>query len=358
MEVNFYQAECGDAASIRYFGNDNKYHNIFIDSGYSRTFRYVIEEVIQKIIENNEKIDLWVISHIHDDHIGGIVKYIDTIQTGEYSDIVEQFLYNPPREYESIKPTKNISEFMSIDQGDTLYEYIKSKDKLLNFDITNSLDPIDIYGLKLSILSPSKDLLKKLRNKYKSTIKKLEKEEDELISEAVTPSINDYKTLLSDFNLNQWQEDNSVENGSSIAVLSELDEKKVLWLADAHPNIVVESIKNLGYTVKNKLRCDWVKIAHHGSRGNNSNELFSLIDCNNFLFSANGENKYNLPTKECISRLLRNTNRCLKGNKYNVYFTYDNNTLRSIFENEEKDIFEKYHFKVIYSSEKLMKVNL
>ena len=40
-EIFFYQAECGDASRVRYFGNDGKYHNIFIDAGYRRTFKNV-----------------------------------------------------------------------------------------------------------------------------------------------------------------------------------------------------------------------------------------------------------------------------------------------------------------------------
>jgi len=359
MEVKFYQAECGDAGSIRFLGTDNKYHNVFIDSGYSRTFRHVLEEDIKKIVDNNEKIDLWIISHIHDDHIGGILKYIDTIQSGENKDVIGQFWYNVPRENQINKNFNCVSETTSINQGDILYNYINLKGKLLNFDLTSSLKPFDLFGLKLIILSPSVDKIKSLRDKYKSVLTDLEKQErGELISEAVSFSGNDYNTLLKDFDLNKWEEDDSIENGSSIAVLSKHNEKSVLWLADAHPNVITESIKKLGYTNVNKLKCDWVKIAHHGSKGNNSDELFDLIDCTNYVFSVNGENKHNLPNKECIARLLRNEDRDLLGDKYNIYFTYDNKTLRGIFENDEDGIFDRYHFKVAYLRDKYIRVNM
>jgi len=115
MEIKFFQAECGDAASIRFLGNDNKYHNIFIDAGYERTFRHALETEIQESIKKNEQIDLWIISHIHDDHIGGIIKYIDTINNGEFKDIVNQYLYNPPRIYDFKKSSNNPSKIVSID---------------------------------------------------------------------------------------------------------------------------------------------------------------------------------------------------------------------------------------------------
>ncbi len=358
MEIKFFQAECGDASCIRFLGNDNKYHNVFIDSGYERTFRHILENEIQNIVDNNETIDLWIISHIHDDHIGGVVKYIDTVKDSEYRDIVKQYFYNPPRIYDFKKSEKNISEFVSIDQGDEFYEYLKSNNKLLDYDITNSIEPIDLNGLKLTILSPTQKKIDNLRLKYPlDSNKSLEREEDEIISEAVTPKQNDYKTLINDFNLDKWKEDNSVENGSSISVLAEFNNKKTLWLADSHPTDIVNSLNKLGFNQDNKIVCDWVKVTHHGSKGNNSDSLYNLIDCNNYLFSVNGENIHNLPSKECIARILRNKQRP-KNSKYNFHFTYDNQTLRSIFNLENENVFKQHNFEVFYSDERYVTVNI
>jgi metal-dependent hydrolase (beta-lactamase superfamily II) len=94
-----------------------------------------LENEIRNIISSNETIDLWIISHIHDDHIGGVIKYIDTIKTGEHNDIVNQYFYNPPRNYDFKKSANNISEFVSMGQGDVFYEYLKSNNKLLDYDI-------------------------------------------------------------------------------------------------------------------------------------------------------------------------------------------------------------------------------
>lgn len=358
MEIKFFQAECGDAACIRFLGNDNKYHNVFIDSGYERTFRHALENEIQNIVGNDEAIDLWIISHIHDDHIGGVIKYIDAVKDGEYIDVVNQYLYNPPRVYDFEKSAKNISEFVSIGQGDVLYEYLKSNNKLLDYDITNSVESIELYGLKLTILSPTANKLSSLRSKYPlDSNKSLEREEDEEISEAVTPKQNDYRTLINDFDLDRWKEDSSVENGSSISVLAEFNNNKILWLADSHPSDIVSSLKKLGFNQDNKIACDWVKVTHHGSKGNNSNALYNLIDCTNFLFSVNGENKHNLPSKECIARILRNKQR-QKNSKYNFHFTHDNQTLRSIFNVENENVFNEHNFEVFYSEKKSVIVSL
>jgi beta-lactamase superfamily II metal-dependent hydrolase len=357
MTVKFFQAECGDASCIRFLGNDNKYHNVFIDSGYERTFRHVLANEIQNIGDNNETIDLWIISHIHDDHIGGVIKYIDTIKIGEHNDIVNQYFYNPPRIYDFKKSTKSISEFVSIGQGDLFYEYLKLNDKLLDFDIINSMEPIELYGLKITILSPTAQKIDGLRSKYPlDNSKSLEREEDEIISKAVAQKQNDYKTLINDFDLDKWKEDDSIENGSSISVLTEYNNKKILWLADSHPTDIVNSLTKIGFSQENKIVCDWVKVTHHGSKGNNSDTLYDLIECENYLFSVNGENKHNLPSKECIARILRNKQRP-KNSKYNFHFTYDNQTLRSIFNAENENVLEEHNFEVFYTNKRSLIIN-
>lgn len=356
MEIKFFQAECGDAAAIRFLGEDGKYHNIFIDSGYERTFRHVLEIEIQEIIKRNEQIDLWIISHIHDDHIGGIIKYIDCVNYGEFEDVVLKYIYNPPRNYNFIESKKRVSKIVSIDQGDILFEYLKSNNKLQNIDIVDVVEPIELAGFKLTFLSPSQKKLNELRNKYSSVkFKRLEREEDESISDAVSLKGNDYNISLKDFNLDSWSEDNSIENGSSISLLTEFENKKILWLADSHPTNVVNSLKKLGYNNDNKLKCEWVKVTHHGSKGNNNDELFNLTECSNYLFSVNGKNRHNLPSKECIARILRNKKRSITST-YNIYFTYDNEVLRSIFNMEDEDIYDDYRFRVFYNNKKAVNV--
>jgi len=352
MTVKFFKAECGDAAAIRFFGSDEKYHNIFIDSGYGRTFRYVLEEEIKKIIAVNELIDLWVISHIHDDHIGGVLKYIESIKSGEYPDVVQQFFYNPPRKYEFDLSIFDVSEAVSIAQGDTLYEYLRSTNKLLEFDIENTLNPFNFYGLSITLLSPSPGQLAALRKKYPLELNNpFEKEENESISDSVSSGQSDYNKYIDDFDFKCWKEDSSIENGSSISFITEYEGTRILWLADSHPSDVLLALRTLGVSETAKLNFDVVKVSHHGSLNNNSAELYSCINCTNYIFSVNGENKHNLPSKECIAKILRLTNRDIDS-KYNLHFTYDDSILRGIFEGEDKTIFGKYNFDTYFCSEK------
>lgn len=355
MELTFYQAECGDATKIIFKGNDQKLHYIFIDSGYVRTFRNNIKKDIEELIQKDHYIDLWIVSHIHDDHIGGVKKYIDYIQTGELKDIVKNWMYNPPRFYE-INLNTDFSNAKSIKQGDVLYNYLASNNKTSKLDFINDLPPIDLFGMKIILLSPSKKNILDLREKYEiSKNLPLEVIENDEISNAVSIIKNDYHNNINEFQLDNFIEDDNIENGSSISFIIEYNGKNYLWLADVHPSIIVETLKKLGYTHSKKLNCELVKVSHHGSKKNNSNELYDLLNCSNYIFTSNGENKPKLPNKETIARILRNKYRNIH-QEYNLYFNYDNNTLRNIFANENEIIYDELNFKVFFSNEKKLKL--
>lgn len=351
MELFFYQAECGDSARIRFKDSNGHYRNILIDSGFERTFKHVLKDEIKKISGNEEQLDICLISHIHDDHIGGILKYIKTIKTGELDDIVDKWFYNPPRNYNasSFKIGEQVSAPASISQGDYLYDYIYSKNKLLKYDIVNEVKSLKCDNLKMTILSPSIKNLRYLRKKYISKDTPLESIEESSISEAASTKESDYSKKIEDFNLKSREEDESIENGSSISLITQYDGKNILWLADSHPSDIVDSLTRLNYSSKNPIKCEWVKVSHHGSAGNSSDELYSLINCTNYLISANGMNRHYLPSKESLLRILMNKDRNLDI-KYYFYFTYDNQVLRNIFLVDCHDIFEKWNFEIIYLS--------
>ena len=352
MEIFFYRAECGDAFRVRYLGNDGNFHNIFIDSGYRKTFKNIISPHIKQIQKSQESIDLWIVSHIHDDHIGGIEQFINQVNTGESKDTIEKWLYNLPRRTNQLsEDKKKVSVARSIGQGDIFAKYLQSINKVPEQDIVSGLEPIDLFGFKIHILTPSSEKLQQLRTKYESDPKlELEKQEGESVSTAKRVIKDDYHVLLNDFDLSIWDEDDSIENGSSISVLTDHNDIKTLWLADAHPSNIVTALNSMGYNSSNKIVCDWVKVTHHGSKANNSNDLYSLIDSENFLFSADGTNKHKLPTKESIARILRNEHRQIDKH-YKLYFTYENDVLRNIFANENDSIYEELNFSVVFSED-------
>ena len=275
MELFCYQAECGDAIRIRFIGDDEKPHNIFLDSGYERTYRKVLRQVINDLIQAGECIDLWIISHIHDDHIGGVMKYIKSVEDKEIEDITREWFYNPPRQEAVVydKRQEAVSSAMSISQGDKLYNFLRLNNKLPKKDITTDLGTVDRFGMKIHILSPTSSIITELRDKYKTEIP-FQTNEIEEISSAKAIAQNDYNKNIEEFNLDRFNEDKSLENKSSVSVLVEYQGKKIMWLADSHPSVVIESLTQKGYSVNRPLVCDYVILSHHASKGNNSSSFF------------------------------------------------------------------------------------
>jgi beta-lactamase superfamily II metal-dependent hydrolase len=335
MKLRFYQAECGDAARISFVGDSGKTHNIFIDSGYERTYRNILRDEINTLSDAEERIDLWILTHDHDDHIGGVHKYIRDIQSGFATHIVDEWccVWMDSNSCEEMSKT-DVSAAMSFAQGSFIRSYIHSVNGGENYmPIATREKCLD--GMKLIFLSPTESSLKQIGKQH-------EKENEIRISRPMASSQNDYANQFMEFDLSSQEKDTNVINLCSIAFIAEKEGKKVLWLADSHAEIVVESLRALGYSEISKLCCDVVKMSHHGSDANCSDELLSLLDSTNYVISANGENIHNLPNKKCIARLLRNRHR---GNKhYHIYFTHFNDTLASIFANEGPDIYERLNF--------------
>lgn len=362
MRVRFYQVECGDAASITFEGEDGNVHYIFIDAGYERTYRQVLKSEVESIVALGGKIDLWVISHIHDDHIGGIISYIKAIEKGEAKDIVTNWWFNHPNKTVASTPAGNyiddISAAKSFAQGEKLTKYLTTTGNLPSLDIVKHRIPTEVFGLKIIVISPTPSGLEQLREKYKdASLRTLDYHELTAISEPKGAVSDDYNKKVEEFDSNLFTEDTSIENDSSIATLIEWNGKKILWLADALPSTIADTLKSFGYSENLPLEVDLVKVSHHGSRGNNSNELYDLIRCDRYVFCASGDNKNRLPTKECMVRILKNRHRPGKSN-YEFLFPYDNIALRSIFEVDGCDIYKNLRFKMTFCASKWLEVCL
>lgn len=86
----------------------------------------------------------------------------------------------------------------------------------------------------------------------------------------------------------------------------------MLFLGDSHPSVVVGSLVRLE---QKKQKFDYVKVSHHASKANTSDELLDLIDCENYIISSDGS-FHGLPNKEAIVRIIN------KNDFSNIFFNY------------------------------------
>lgn len=100
----------------------------------------------------------------------------------------------------------------------------------------------------------------------------------------------------------EFEEDTSVANGSSIAFLFEYAGRRLLLAGDAHPSVIAASLRRLGYDEEHPVALDALKLAHHGSRANTSDELLRLMRCSRYLVSTSGA-RFDHPDVECLARV-------------------------------------------------------
>ena len=335
MRLFSYRAKCGDAFHLQYEGESGKRRNIFLDMGHSKTYTQVLKGVISNIVGASEQIDALFLSHIHDDHIGGASRFINDVQKDSaLGNVVRRWIYNAPRKYD-VEQTddKKAGMLCGIVSGDKVYEYILSHRPSDLGDVIEGMS-FNIDGMTVTILSPDESKLNLLRKKYSNNRPLCKSETDEVSVEAGNVE-DDYATPLNGFKTDCFQEDLSIENVSSIAALFEREGRRILWLSDAVPSVVVHSLMKLGISEEDKLHCDAVLLSHHGSAANNSITLFKMIQADRYIISADGINRHCLPNKETVARIVSASTAL----PVSLYFNYDDGRLTRMFKiDDPKDV--------------------
>jgi hypothetical protein len=175
-------------------------------------------------------------------------------------------------------------------------------------------------GLRLTLLSPGADQLKRLGREWRQVLLQLEPGKAMLGRRRPPAPVTDFaKFDLEALARSPVTKDMSVANGSSIALLAEFDEHAILLTGDAHAEVLVKSIKALQRArgrENERLKLDALKLSHHGSANATTVELLALLDCQRYLVSSNGNIFYH-PDREAMARVILNG-----GKRPRLYFNY------------------------------------
>lgn len=325
LKIKVIKAFDGDCILISFLDSDKKVKNILVDGGTYRTYSRNLKPVLQSLQDKEESIDLLVITHIHDDHIGGIV---ELYQDADFNkDLIKKVWFNSKDLLRSMAPNLDESNEemnlllsndskMGMKSGNTLEAELRKKghweEKVIFFG-----EELNIDNAKITVLAPTLNGIKALK-------KVMKVEEDETTLQAANKK--DYDENICDLIQKKFAEDTSDTNRSSIALILQYIDKKVLLLGDCWPSDIVSSLQELGYSNENKLKIDYLKVSHHASKKNTSKELLDLIDCENFIISTDGS-QHGHPNKEAFARIIEN-----KG-PIKFYFNYE--IFNEIFSKEE-----------------------
>ncbi|HDR8341976.1 TPA: MBL fold metallo-hydrolase [Bacillus cereus] len=306
--------------------------NILIDGGIRRTYPRHLRKEIEKIIHSGQSIDLLIVTHIDDDHIGGIIELFRDSKIDKT--IIKKVWFNSFKTISNYYPEINIEPLevsidfdnkMGVRDGNTLEKALSALDcwekQVIHFN--KKFIDYKLFNSKITVLSPLHEGIVALEKLWesKTTLEPKTKQDTKMARKE-----NDYKKSIEDLLKNRFSEDKSISNRSSISILFEYQEKKLLLLGDSHPTDIIYSLNRLGYNETRKLKIDFVKLSHHASKKNTSVDLLKIIECKNFIICTDGS-KHNLPNKESLSRVIDHFS------GVNLYFNYK--IYEDIFTEEE-----------------------
>ncbi len=339
--LHFLPAGQGDCFLVQFQDDNFDYHNILIDGGNRTALDFNKQKKqLLKIINNGKKgkFDLVVVTHSDDDHIKGILKLVADEEIERH---VEKYWFNSEKSIAELfgsdfkktqkySVTKNVkgSVNSSRQQDNDLYSILERNSKWDKKVITDQA-VTDISGLKITVLSPSLAKLDALNEHWPS---------QKLKQGAVKSSGKkgfDYDLSIQELQqyLLNYEQDGSPVNGASIAFLIEFHDFKWLFLSDSHPDIVAHNLNKLTEVGNYKIKIDVVKLSHHGSKKNTNDALLKLIDCQNFIVSANANKSHYHPNKETLVRVLEHVGI----DKTNFYFVNENIDIKRIFSEEPRE---------------------
>ncbi len=301
LRIEVLPAEYGDALWIEY-GSKASPRRVLIDCGTPSVFKSALEDRMKELPEGKRRFELFVVTHVDADHIGGAVNLLKVRK--KLGVEFKQVWFNG---------YKHLTDVLGPYQGEALTTKIVTQKLPWNTSFdggpvvvpdagalpTHSLEG----GLKLTLLSPYAKQLADLEPVWATAVKKAGLVPGELIEEEEEEEGDDIlgKPDIDDLAESEFKEDKAEANGSSIAFLAQYEGNSVLFGADAHAPVLLRSIARL--PGNGPLKLDAFKVAHHGSTHNTNRELMQAVRCKNYLISTNGK-KFKHPSKEAIARII------------------------------------------------------
>lgn len=315
MKIKFLKASKGDCFLISFQDANKVSRNILIDGGmndtYFETSRNCDGELkleIERIKGEKQKIDLLILTHIDDDHIWGLLKWFEMDK--EAYTLIENVWFNSGRLIaEHLKEPENPDLNLGLKIFNTaetsVTKAIDFEKYLLDHDIwkrkiVKKGFELDELGVKFEVLSPNDEQLMVVLKKFKK-----HKGNPAYTGGSSKDWNLSLKALIEDEESNYLKpKDTSPTNPSSITFILSVENKKFLFLDDAPSDEIVKVLNDMKYNKENQLCVEFMKVSHHGSQNNTSNELLEIVKTDHYLISTDSST-HGHPNKRTLARILR-----------------------------------------------------
>lgn len=310
LRLHTLQAGHGDCLVIEYGDDPKQQHIIIIDGGVAGE----TTPTLKKLLHGwpTAQIELLAVTHIDDDHIAGAVRLLKNKHLRER---IKDIWFNG-----SVEKRGADLQGLGFKKGNELEAMLTDKKLMLSWNgsfggadavvnASNVNQRVSLpLGASITLLSPTADSLRALRKAWTGA----EPPQEEVASPAelkatpppgleglgngVLPPV-DIDAILK----TTCPEDSSVANGSSIAFLFSFGGATLLLAADAHASVLLETAALLDGGLPRSV--DILKLPHHGSAANVTNDLLKAFPTTTYVVSTNG-NKHGHPDDLALARIV------------------------------------------------------
>jgi beta-lactamase superfamily II metal-dependent hydrolase len=344
------RARKGDCLLLHY-GTKTSPKLMLIDAGPAGVYQPQLAPRLDQIRQARQLspqetlgVDVIMVSHVDDDHIKGILDLTKKLTTqkkdqeplylrtrtlwhNSFDDVLKTTPdeltasgFGPASMNAAIDATTDPDELYaskvlaSIPQGRTLRDDAAALRKGTSFWKVN-----DIAGGKLILAATSKKIdigggvKVTVVGPLKAEIIALQKAHDKYLKKKKKSGPAAAAALLAAYL------DASVANLSSLVLLVEKNQKRILFTGDARGDKILDGLKLtklLGKKASDTIHVDILKVPHHGSANNVERAFFKKVTADHYVFSGNGE--HGNPERETIEMLLA----ARPNATFTMHFTY------------------------------------
>lgn len=288
-KISFLQAGNGDCIHIE----SNGYH-VIIDSGEVCPQLVSVVDGIQKA---KEKIDLLVITHYDSDHIKAIISILKGLEVEERKRLIKKVWFNATKvdfygneQQLSAQDATDFSRLL-IESGIKWVSVLKAgtNEKIGDDLILELIDGGEIY-------KPTGEgkLLGNEKKDWNTSFEELEKYLDDDVL------------------------DTSKTNSQSAIIVAHIHGKSILLPGDATPDKLLKALDVYGKG--ESVTFDMVKLPHHGSYKNITQQILGKFECSDYIISTNGV-KYYHPDKKMMVKVF-NWGKKIEGRQLFFHLNY------------------------------------
>jgi len=344
LRVDMLPAAHGDCLWVEYGDPDGPFR-ILVDAGPPFTTTYeVLVDRIRALPPAHRVFELFVVTHIDADHIGGAIRLLRDAETLGLT--FKRIWYNG---HDQLRAVPGVPHVLGVAQGEYLSLLIEQYEQRTGTTVLNVDAPGDWVGvddgqdpptivfpdeLSLTVLGPTPEQLISLAMEWDEVVEELGFRDAGLAlltieqqleaSRQLRPLLatRDTTQVLGDDSSDEPPEvpaefgrqvlggegalgsDASVANGSSIAMLLEYQGESVLLGGDSFASVLAGSVQSvLAARSKSRLPVGAFKLPHHGSAANLSGDLLDLLSTKHYLISTSGA-QFGHPHASAIQALL------------------------------------------------------